>query len=184
MIETESTRDKLLFAGKRLFWTRGFSNVTVRDIARESSADIALISRYFGSKRGLFDATMDLLPALDAADFDGPEHLIDCLVKMFIEKPRLPNEPSEINMIIANAGDFEVGAVVHDLYRQKWQAPIEQIMGDPGRAAVLSAALFGLMVAEKAMQLKGIAPHHTPKYEAQLRALFGASLNVPMGCRC
>lgn len=182
MIETESTRNKLLLAGKRLFWTRGFTNVTVRDIARESSADIALISRYFGSKRGLFEATMDQIPALNAAEFEGPEHLIDCLVKIFIEKPRLPNEPSEINMIIANAGDVEVGDFVHNLYCQKWQTPIEKIMGDPGRAALLSAALFGFMVAEKAMQLEGIAPHDTIRYEKQLRALLSASLTLPVGC--
>lgn len=50
-----STREKLLNAGEQLFAAHGFDGVTVRQIARQAGADPALVSYYFGSKRGLFD---------------------------------------------------------------------------------------------------------------------------------
>ena len=49
-----STRAALLDAAKRLFAARGFSAATVRDICAEAGANIALVSRYFGSKRELY----------------------------------------------------------------------------------------------------------------------------------
>ena len=50
---------KIIFnTAKKLFWTKGYSNVSVRDIAKQSKYDIALISRYFGSKKKLFEETL------------------------------------------------------------------------------------------------------------------------------
>lgn len=54
------TREQILRAGGRLFFTAGYRNVTLRSIAAEAGVDSALISYYFGSKRGLFAAVMQL----------------------------------------------------------------------------------------------------------------------------
>ena len=42
-----SSRETLLVSAKALFWTRGYSNVSVREIAPEAGVDVALINRYF-----------------------------------------------------------------------------------------------------------------------------------------
>ena len=49
-----ATRTAILDAAKRLFAAKGFGAATVRDICTEAGANIALVSRYFGSKRGLY----------------------------------------------------------------------------------------------------------------------------------
>lgn len=49
-----ATRAALLDAAKRLFAAKGYSAATVRDICAEAGANIALVSRYFGSKRELY----------------------------------------------------------------------------------------------------------------------------------
>ena len=48
------TRAAILEAAKKIFAAKGFGAATVRDICTEAGANIALVSRYFGSKRGLY----------------------------------------------------------------------------------------------------------------------------------
>jgi AcrR family transcriptional regulator len=52
------TRDELLVAASDLFAERGFDGTTTRDIGERAGADPALIARYFGSKAGLYLATL------------------------------------------------------------------------------------------------------------------------------
>ena len=69
-----ATRTAILDAAKKLFATKGFGAATVRDICTEAGVNIALVSRYFGSKselyaevcRSLFDGLAAPLAHLDA----------------------------------------------------------------------------------------------------------------------
>jgi len=49
-----ATRAAILDAAKKIFAAKGFGAATVRDICTEAGANIALVSRYFGSKCGLY----------------------------------------------------------------------------------------------------------------------------------
>ncbi len=44
----------ILNAARTLFAKKGFEAVSVREIAKESSQNISMISYYFGSKEGLY----------------------------------------------------------------------------------------------------------------------------------
>ena len=48
------TRAAILDAAKKIFAAKGFGAATVRDICTEAGANIALVSRHFGSKSGLY----------------------------------------------------------------------------------------------------------------------------------
>jgi AcrR family transcriptional regulator len=48
------TRDRLLTAAARLFASRGFKRVTVRDICRNARANVAAVNYHFGDKLGLY----------------------------------------------------------------------------------------------------------------------------------
>jgi AcrR family transcriptional regulator len=52
------TRDALLDAARRRFARDGYAATTVRDIAHDAGVNVALISRYFESKAGLFEACL------------------------------------------------------------------------------------------------------------------------------
>ena len=54
--ETHATAEKILEVASRKFAEKGFANVSVRDICRETGTTPPVIYYYFGSKRGLFDA--------------------------------------------------------------------------------------------------------------------------------
>ena len=52
----EATRERILDAAEELFAEHGFDGVTVRQVTRKASVDVALAHYYFGTKRGLFDS--------------------------------------------------------------------------------------------------------------------------------
>ena len=58
------TRDRLLHASEQLFATRGFKDVTVRDIARAARANVAAVNYHFGDKQGLYREALQV--AIDA----------------------------------------------------------------------------------------------------------------------
>jgi AcrR family transcriptional regulator len=48
--------ERILVAASRMFAEKGYSNVSVRDICRETGTTAPVLYYYFGSKKGLFDA--------------------------------------------------------------------------------------------------------------------------------
>ena len=62
-----ATRAAILEAAKKIFAAKGFDAATVRDICTEAGVNIALVSRYFGSKSGLYaEVCRSLLDGLAA----------------------------------------------------------------------------------------------------------------------
>lgn len=58
-IETDKkAKEKIIDAALELFYYQGFSSTTVRQIAKEATVNQALISYYFGGKKGLIEQLM------------------------------------------------------------------------------------------------------------------------------
>jgi AcrR family transcriptional regulator len=56
--DAANTRRLLLEAARRRFAHQGYAATTVREIADDAGVNVALISRYFDSKEGLFEACL------------------------------------------------------------------------------------------------------------------------------
>jgi AcrR family transcriptional regulator len=56
--DASASRRALLDAAVELFYERGYEPTTVREIGERAGVDAALIARYFGSKEGLYLATL------------------------------------------------------------------------------------------------------------------------------
>jgi AcrR family transcriptional regulator len=54
--EQHATAEKILQVASKLFAEKGFANVSVRDICRETGTSPPVIYYYFRNKKGLFDA--------------------------------------------------------------------------------------------------------------------------------
>jgi len=54
----KATSQRILLAAARLFAEKGFSNVSIRDVCRQSGTTAPVIYYHFGSKRGLFEAVV------------------------------------------------------------------------------------------------------------------------------
>jgi AcrR family transcriptional regulator len=54
--DAHTTAERILQAASRMFAEKGFANISVREICRETGTTAPVIYYYFGNKRGLFDA--------------------------------------------------------------------------------------------------------------------------------
>jgi AcrR family transcriptional regulator len=59
MIQDDTSRGRLLAAGKRLFARLGYENASTSAVAREAGTSESQLVRYFGSKAGLLEAIFD-----------------------------------------------------------------------------------------------------------------------------
>ena len=171
-----STQDKLILHARRQFWSHGYSNVSVRKIALGAGVDVALISRYFGSKLGLFQTTLNGAFALGTSPPSDATALVEGFVKFFTETPRGGTEPSSMLMLLTNAHDEAVGDLVRNAFQDEFNAHLVEIIGCEERAALFITVLLGMSIAEKSLHLKGIGEPTGEKYEAQLRHMMVAAL--------
>lgn len=170
-----ATQEKLLIHARDLLWRYGYSNVSLRQIATAAGVDVALVSRYFGGKRGLFEATLD--GAFDLPPVTTPAELVDMTVHLFSDHARDKATVSLLHLLLMNAQDEEVGALVRDLQNRHLQTVLETVLGAPAPAALYMSVILGIGIAEKSLHLQGIAPHDTPEYECQLRYLLEAAID-------
>jgi len=171
------TREKLLLQAHRQFWTRGYSNVSVRQIAKAAGVDVALISRHFGSKLGMFEETLSkafVLPVQWPCAYDD---LVETMVQVFVGSPRDRENPSAMRMLLANAQDDEVGELVRETFNTRFFRGVEKTIGDQKRATLFMAVLLGMSVAEKTLNLPGMDTPKGDEYERQLRYLMNAALS-------
>ena len=177
MISSLTTREKLRINARQQFWSKGYSNVSVRQIAKLAGVDVALISRYFGGKLGLFKATLD--GAFDLADLpnQGEDILLETFLNLFIMAPRDGDAPSAMRMLLTNAHDDDVGPLVRTEFQNSFHANIVTILGSEARAALFMTVLLGVSVAEKTLHLPGIGAPSSKAYERQLRYLLQAALD-------
>jgi len=179
MNKSNDTKQLLLANACKIFWSRGYSNVSVREIANAAGVDVALIARYFGSKRGLFEATFDNLTKIESKDFQSTHTLIDAIVELFSNGPKDNIEASPISMILTNADDAEVGEIVKQVQYEYWQKGLEEIIGCKHQAAMFFGAVMGFCVAQKSLRLDGVAKVGSEMYRAQLRHVLETATQSP-----
>jgi AcrR family transcriptional regulator len=87
------TRERLLAVGKQLFADRGFKYVTVREICRDASANVAAVNYHFGDKLGLYRAVLQsaidrmhetTVLAREAGKGQAPEAQLRTFISIFI----------------------------------------------------------------------------------------------------
>lgn len=143
--DPEATKARILTAAQRLFSERGYGATGVRDIACEAQANSALVSRYFGSKEGLFEAALEDL--LDAGMMTGiPRHEFgERLMDFFASRNPAPHP---LRLMILSASDDRARVIVDRLLRDRLLVPLKQWLDAEdaeARAAhllLLSAGLF------------------------------------------
>ena len=99
------TRQALLDAARRRFARDGYAATTVRDIADDAGVNVALISRYFASKEGLFEECLssagETLHRGEAVPFDRVAAVIAEQVAGLADG----DVPSQLALLLRSSGD-------------------------------------------------------------------------------
>ncbi len=174
MNEALSTRSRLLEAARARFWRRGYAQVGLREIAQAAGVDVAMIARHFGSKQGLFEATLE--GAFDLGEAQDADALIGLFLEAFVAAPRGADALSPLRMLLVNAHDETVGPVVRAGFQDSVTRCITPVAGAETRAALFVSVLLGISVAEKSLHLQGIGQPDSPLYAQQIRHMLEAAL--------
>ena len=155
--DAERTRAALLNAARTLFSTRGFANTGVREVADLAGVNSALVGRYFGSKQGLFRATLeevlDITPILRG---DRRRFGVEMVAIFFAEQ----DAPGPLAMMILSAADPEAHATSVELLQKKAIEPLARWLGPPdaeGRAARLNILWSGFLTVWKLLPNQSLA---------------------------
>lgn len=101
------TRAKIIAAAREAFSQYGYPNVGIRDVANLAGVNNALVARYFGSKAGLFEAT--LIDAINTrlAGMDEKNDFIDSVIANLLT---LHHDAG--GMVLLSAGDPVVRDII------------------------------------------------------------------------
>ncbi len=132
------TRRAILEAAQTVFANHSYAEAGVRDITKLAGVNPALVSRYFGGKRKLFEAALD--DALDARLITDLERSTfgEQVVARFTEPSQSRVNPLPI--LLSGSSDADARKVALGLLRNRVFVPLKSWFG--GREATVKAARF------------------------------------------
>ena len=177
----EATKQAMLDAARKRFLLESYENVGLRDIAGDVGVDVALISRYFGSKEGLFSQVLldsskeDILPDhIQSQDMPG------FLADMFLSQDKDGNENVErLLIILRSASSPTASKIVSKAMRNDILVPFAERLGGNNsemRASSSMAVWMGMTIMRTVIAVDGMCGQ-TPEIEAKLHALFETALS-------
>ena len=159
------TREQVLEAGRRLFLASGYKRVSMRAIAAEAGVDAALISYYFGSKRGLFGAVMKLIVSpTEVVRYSlrgDPERLPERIVAAVLATWDDPEHGAPLVALYRSAGsDPDANRLVRELIEREVVGAIAEHLGGADasvRAGIAASQIAGLMFMRHVLRAAPLA---------------------------
>ncbi|MBP0448893.1 TetR family transcriptional regulator [Kitasatospora sp. RG8] len=159
------TRAQILDVARRRFLAEGYEAVTLRSVAAEAGVDLALVSYFFGSKKGLFGAALALAanPAESLAlVLEGevetlPERVLTQLLHVWDD----PENAAPLRAMLGGAAqDPAAGVLVSEVVQREMIDRIAARIGGADarrRACEFASHLGGLIMARYVLHLEPVA---------------------------
>ncbi|MDG1982360.1 MAG: helix-turn-helix domain containing protein [Alphaproteobacteria bacterium] len=173
MNKSEKTKSKIFKEAKKLFWNYGYSNVSVRQIAKAVKVDVALIPRYYSSKLGLFKATLDRFNWVDDIDIND-DNIIDVYTGWLLESMDMKDETTVVKMLIMNSSDPVVGNFIKNINIKKMRNPILKKLKkvSPLQYDLMISAFIGISQTRKTLKMPTLTSLKKTQYEKILKHIF------------
>lgn len=179
-----TTRAEMLAAARRRFLMESYENVGLRDIARDVGVDVALVSRYFGSKEDLFREVLSHGSEEKFKTDVQPNELADYFTSLFEEESNQAQDQVHIErliMILRSASSPQAAAIGHDMIHRDVLDPIAAILGGgedaENRAGMAVLVLLGGLVTKSIMCAQDDCDGPMPDaFRKRLLAVFRAAL--------
>jgi AcrR family transcriptional regulator len=177
----------VLAVARRRFLAEGYESVTLRSLAAEAGVDVALLSYFFGSKKGLFGAALALpanpaevlLNALPGDPATLPERVLSALLDTW-DDPR-HGAPLRV-MVTAAIADPELTRLLKEVFEREMVARIAEHIGGANahyRAGAFFAQLAGLVFARYVLQVDPLATMTRDELTRHLVPGLRAALHGP-----
>ena len=181
--DATKTRQLLLDAALTRFTRDGFAATTVRDIADDAGVNVALISRYFKSKEGLFEACLtSSVDEVRRTTGDAPLSRTPEAIARQIAGPCTKGLPLHLVLLLRSSGDEGADRIRLGLLRSYGER-LAVATGAPAgddrmllRAQVVLAAAAGIALLRTKSGLEPLASATEEDLVAPLRDLVDALL--------
>jgi AcrR family transcriptional regulator len=189
---TTSTKADILDAARRLFLEHGYDGVTLQAVAGAAGVDVALISYYFGSKKGLFGAAMALgaNPALLlAGELQGPlnslpERLVRTVLAVWDDPETGPTLRSFLEGMVREP---QVARIFGEMMEQEMLPAIAGRLGGGAdatrRAAIATSQLGGMILSRYVIKVEPLASMSHAEVARRMAPGLGAALAGPQRVR-
>ncbi|OBA80989.1 hypothetical protein A9W99_15545 [Mycobacterium sp. 1164966.3] len=179
------TRRMLLETAAHRFAEAGYDKTSVRDIAGAAGVDPALIRHYFGSKAGLFRATMGwpFEPAQIAAQITEGDRsgLAERLTGVFFNAWEQPQSRAALLAILRGAATHDESAALvrQFITGQLYPLIAEAVQGPDGelRVDLAMAQLLGVALLRYIIQVEPIASQPAEELKTRVAPVISVHLN-------
>ncbi|MGW0083053.1 TetR/AcrR family transcriptional regulator [Streptomyces sp. NPDC003393] len=182
------TREAILRTARRHFADLGHDRTTLRGIAADAGADVALVSHYFGPKRRLFAeaAPLPLEPEpLLAELLGGPRESIGHrLAARVLGQTETAEGQQKITGLIRAAASEELAArQIRERVTEALLLPLAEGIGSPDarlRAALAGSQIVGLMTARHIVGVEPLASSSSQTLAAAVGPVLQHYLTGPL----
>lgn len=160
---TTGTREDILRAARALFARKGYDGASIRAVAAKARVDPALVPHFFGSKAGLFAASLELpfdpadLPALFAGDRATLPRRVAAFYLQRVFHERAQTVQSLVRSAVTNP---EAAAILRRAIETTALVMLEEVLDGPDaalRAELLASHMIGLFLARHILRLEPVA---------------------------
>lgn len=175
----EATRNDIILAAKIAFTRHGYDNAATREIADAAGVNVALINRYFGSKKGLFEQA--IMPSFAPDNVWGDvSELPEVLAGMLVDKPETVNY-DPIIAALRSASSGEVGGDLQKVLSENLLQPLAEWLGGDDsheKAAVALSLFFGYDVLARMLKVPATSGDDKSALEKRLMQAFKAAVRA------
>lgn len=181
--DAQATRARILEAAVAWFARGGYENVSLRDISAEAGVDVALISRYFGGKEGLFIEALKASISADPLNSWGHADLPHELAASMAGSTRDGDEARHrsFQFLLRTATSPATAPLLSLALQDRYLAPIADWLGGEDaqpRARVLAAVIIGFLV-ERLIRGEALAGRDQEVFVAEATRLLSGLVAGP-----
>ncbi|WP_433362110.1 TetR/AcrR family transcriptional regulator [Actinoplanes sp. CA-142083] len=181
--DAAKTRQLLLEAARRRFAEDGYAATTVREIADDAGVNVALISRYFASKEGLFEACLkgageDLRRTTGEI---GRDQIAATMASHIADSSSSGAIAGQLALLLRSSGDERADQIRLEVLRTSTERLAAVAGGDDALlgAQIVFATAIGISLLRSSIRMEPIASATEAQLEAHLRNLVDALLPPP-----
>jgi len=177
---TEAT---ILDAARQLFAEVGFEKTTIRGVAGRAGVDPALVMQYYGSKDGLFAASMRWYAERKHISEVPREELAAQAVRdLFAGFEDEQSRCASFAVMRSCLTNERARAVMRDEVMSEKQAKVAQTIGGPDaelRAGLLAATMIGTTIARYLLEIPSVAQASPEDIERIMEPVLKALVDPP-----
>lgn len=176
-----TTREMILESARARFLAESYDSVGMRDIARDAGVDVALVSRYFGSKEELFRL---VLRGGEEAKFTLPADA-GALAPFFLslvsqgEDADCTYQRDKLMIMLRSAASPAATEVIRKSFARDVLEPLAGTIGEPNaqaKAMLVMAMLIGTNFLKTVMPVEPLSPEDQHHFRSELLRMFEIAL--------